>query len=119
MKRGGFEKRWFRKEVVSTLLSSAMSTYVRVTLMCVRDTIYVSSCYMCLVTTMCPHTTTCVLILLYMCPHTTICESAYYYICVRMQRPPPPDTARHELKHISGLTKVSTHTNSSLCTSID
>jgi hypothetical protein len=45
---------------------------------------------------MCPHTTTCVLILLYgslyhyicflillyMCPHTTIYVSAFYYVCV-------------------------------------
>ncbi len=29
---------------------------------------------------MCPHTTTCVLMLPCACPHTTICVSSYYYI---------------------------------------
>jgi hypothetical protein len=46
--------------------------------MCLHPTIYVS----------CPHTTICVLILLYMCAHTTICVliliyvSSNYYVCV-------------------------------------
>ncbi len=39
--------------------------------------IYVSSCYY-----VCPHTTICVLMLLYVCPRTTVYVSSYYYICV-------------------------------------
>ena len=32
---------------------------------------------------LCPHTSTCVLILLYICPHTTIYVSSYYiYVCL-------------------------------------
>jgi hypothetical protein len=69
MKRGGFEKRWFR------LYSSAMSTYVFVKLMCVRNNMYVSSCYMCLLYYY-------VSSYYYMCPHTAMCVSAYY--CVRI-----------------------------------
>jgi hypothetical protein len=30
----------------------------------------------------CPHTSVCVLILLYVCPHTTVYVSSYYYMCI-------------------------------------
>jgi hypothetical protein len=74
------------------------------TTICVLILLYLSSCYC-----MCPHTTICVLILLYVfvlillyvCSHTTISMFSYYYMC------PHATTCVHIL-HISVRIRVHT-----------
>jgi hypothetical protein len=52
------------------------------TTICVLILLYVSSYYYMCPHTMCPHTTICVSSYYYMCLHTNLCASSYCYVCV-------------------------------------